>query len=69
MELMDRVRMLEDQLAQAVAGRRDELGWEERRDLSAHFQDRLNAVRRLLAETRDKPSSDRGATSAFPARC
>jgi hypothetical protein len=53
MELMDRVRMLEDQLAQAVAGRRDELGWEERRDLSAHFQDRLNAVRRLLAETRD----------------
>jgi uncharacterized protein len=45
--LADRIRMLEEQLDQALAGRRDELGWEERRDLSAHFRDRLNAVRRL----------------------
>jgi hypothetical protein len=53
MELADRIRMLEAQLARAVAGRRDELGWEERRDLSAHFQDRLNAVRRLLGQMQD----------------
>jgi hypothetical protein len=50
MELADRIRMLEEQLAQALAGRRDELGWEERRDLSEHFQDRLAAARRLLGE-------------------
>jgi uncharacterized protein with von Willebrand factor type A (vWA) domain len=50
MELADRIRMLEEQLAQALAERRDELGWEERRDLSDHFQDRLAAARRLLGE-------------------
>jgi uncharacterized protein with von Willebrand factor type A (vWA) domain len=50
MELIDRIRMLDEQLAQALAERREELGWEERRDLSEHFQDRLNAARRLLAE-------------------
>jgi len=49
-ELADRIRMLEEQLAQALAERRDELGWEERRDLSEHFQDRLAAARRLLGE-------------------
>jgi len=53
MELVDRIRMLEEQLAQALAGRRDELGWEERRDLSEHFQDRLAAARRLLGEAGD----------------
>jgi len=50
-ELADRIRMLEEQLTEVLAGRRDELGWEERRDLSAHFQDRLNAARRLLAQS------------------
>jgi hypothetical protein len=54
MGLADRIRMLEEQLAEALAGRRDELGWEERRDLSEHFQDRLNAARRLLGESREK---------------
>lgn len=52
-ELIERIRMLEDQLAEAVAGRRGELGWEERRDLTEHFRDRLNAARRLLAEAAD----------------
>jgi len=50
MELADRIRMLEEQLVQALAGRRDELGWEERRDLSEHFQDRLAVARRLIGE-------------------
>jgi uncharacterized protein with von Willebrand factor type A (vWA) domain len=54
LELEDRIRMLEQQLAEALAGRRDDLGWEERRDISAHFQDRLNAARRLLAEHRER---------------
>jgi uncharacterized protein with von Willebrand factor type A (vWA) domain len=40
-------------LVAAVAGLRDELGWEERRDLTEHFQDRLNAARELLAEPAD----------------
>jgi hypothetical protein len=49
--------MLEEQLAQATAGRRGELGWEERRDLAAHFEDRLKVARRLLGE----PATDRSA--------
>jgi hypothetical protein len=53
--LADRLRMLEQQLAQAAAGRRDDLGWEERRDLAAHFEDRLKVARRLLGE----PAADR----------
>ena len=57
LELVERIRMLEEQLSQALAGRREELGWEERCDLSAHFQDRLNAARRLLAETHDNRPS------------
>jgi hypothetical protein len=55
LELAERIRMLEAQLDQALAGRRGELEWEERRDLSAHFQDRLNAVRRLLGESPEEP--------------
>jgi hypothetical protein len=50
MGLLERIRMLEEQLARAVAERRDALGWEERRDLIEHFQDRLDAARRLLSE-------------------
>jgi len=58
LEWVDRIRMLAEQLAEALAGRRAELGWEERRDLSAHFQDRLNAARRLLANIpENRPAS------------
>jgi len=56
LELAERIRMLEAQLDQTLAGRRDELGWEERRDLAGHFQDRLNAVRRLLGEPLETPA-------------
>jgi uncharacterized protein with von Willebrand factor type A (vWA) domain len=56
LELAERIRMLEAQLDQALAGRRDELGWEERRDLAGHFQDRLNAVRRLSGEPLETPA-------------
>jgi hypothetical protein len=55
-ELADRIRMLEAQLGQALAGRRDGLGWEERRDLAGHFQDRLNAVRRMLGAPAEPPA-------------
>jgi uncharacterized protein with von Willebrand factor type A (vWA) domain len=48
--------MLEAQLGQALAGRRDGLGWEERRDLAGHFQDRLNAVRRMLGAAAEPPA-------------
>ncbi len=41
---------LEESLAAAVAARRAELGWEERRDLLEHFQDRLDSARRLLGQ-------------------
>jgi uncharacterized protein with von Willebrand factor type A (vWA) domain len=57
LELLERIRMLEDQLAQTVADRRDALGWEERRDLAEHFRDRLDAARRLMSE----PVAPRGA--------
>ena len=49
------IRMLAGQLTAALAGRREELGWEERRDLSEHFQDRLEAARRLLAHPPEEP--------------
>jgi uncharacterized protein with von Willebrand factor type A (vWA) domain len=65
MELADRIRMLEDQLAQAVAARRDELGWEERRDLSEHFQDRLKVARRLLGEIHDDRPPAEGPRRSF----
>lgn len=58
MELADRIRMLEDQLNQALGDRREELGWEERRDLSAHFQDRLRAARRLLGGSEAHRAAD-----------
>jgi uncharacterized protein with von Willebrand factor type A (vWA) domain len=48
--LLERIRMLEEQLTRAVADQRHALGWEERRDLAEHFQDRLDAARRLLSE-------------------
>lgn len=60
MELADRIRMLEAQLAQALAERRDELGWEERRDLSEHFQDRLAVARRLIGEAGANPLPPEG---------
>jgi hypothetical protein len=55
LELADRLRMLAGQLDQALDVRRRDLGWEDRRDLSAHFQDRLDAVRRLLGESVENP--------------
>jgi len=63
LDLLERIRMLEEQLAQAVADRRDALGWEERRDLAGHFQDRLDAARRLLSEPvshRERAGEGRG---------
>ncbi|MCU0591848.1 MAG: VWA domain-containing protein [Desulfobacterales bacterium] len=59
-ELADRIRMLEEQLTQALSERRGELGWEERRDLSEHFQDRLAVVRRLLGEADEHRSPPEG---------
>jgi hypothetical protein len=49
--LVGQINALGEALAQAVAGRREELGWEDRRDLAEHFQDRLAAARRLVGET------------------
>jgi uncharacterized protein with von Willebrand factor type A (vWA) domain len=64
-ELADRIRMLEAQLEQALAGRRGELGWEERRDLAAHFQDRLDIVRRLLGESAENLPQPREQHRSF----
>ena len=55
--LPGRIDALEESLAAAVAGRRAELGWEERRDLLEHFQDRLDSARRLLEQP---PRTSRG---------
>lgn len=57
--LPGRIDALEEALATAVAGRRAELGWEERRDLLEHFQDRLDSARRLLEQPpRARPDTD-----------
>ena len=55
---------LEESLAAAVAARRAELGWEERRDLLEHFQDRLDSARRLLGQPlRARADTDRTVRS------
>jgi uncharacterized protein with von Willebrand factor type A (vWA) domain len=51
LELLLAANALEDALAQRIAARRAELGWEERRDLSGHVRDRLETARRLLGQT------------------
>jgi uncharacterized protein with von Willebrand factor type A (vWA) domain len=56
--LLGRLNALSEALAEAVAGRRPELGWEERRDLLAHFRDRLDTARRLLGEGAAAPPED-----------
>jgi uncharacterized protein len=60
-DLSRSIRVLAERLTAALSGRRDELGWEERRDLSVHFQDRLNAARRLMAEPLEerRPAEER----------
>jgi hypothetical protein len=56
--LLQRIEALGGELGRAVAGRRPELGWEERRDLLAHFTDRLASARRLLGEAPAPPAAD-----------
>jgi uncharacterized protein with von Willebrand factor type A (vWA) domain len=62
--LPGRIDALEESLAAAVADRRAELGWEERRDLLEHFQDRLDSTRRLLEQPpRARADTDRPVRS------
>jgi uncharacterized protein len=44
------IRRLADRFSSGLSARRDDLEWEERRDLMEHFQDCLNAARRLVTE-------------------
>ncbi len=50
LEIMLGLNAVEDALEQLHADRRDPMNWEVRRDLKAHFQDRLESARRLLME-------------------
>lgn len=58
LKLLQRIEALGGELDRAVAGRRPELGWEERRDLLAHFTDRLASARRLLGEAPPASAAD-----------
>jgi uncharacterized protein len=58
-ELLRMIDALGERLAQLAAGRRADMGWEERSDLTSHFQDRLDAARRLLSAS---SSDGRGLT-------
>ncbi len=55
-QLREHIDALRDRVAQLVDGWRDDLGWEERRDLAAHFHNRLNAAQRLLSEAAPAPA-------------
>jgi uncharacterized protein with von Willebrand factor type A (vWA) domain len=62
--LAGRIDALEEALTAALAGRRAELGWEERRDLLEHFQDRLDSARQLLEQPpRARADTDRQVRS------
>jgi uncharacterized protein with von Willebrand factor type A (vWA) domain len=63
--LLQRINALGESLVQAVAGRRPELGWEERRDLLAHFQGRLDSARRLLGEAPPAGADPRPAGGSY----
>ncbi|MGD9239543.1 MAG: VWA domain-containing protein [Desulfobacterales bacterium] len=52
LEIMLGLNAAEDALEQFFADHRDQMDWEVRRDLDAHFKNRLDSARRLL--TRDR---------------
>ncbi|MDJ0985751.1 MAG: VWA domain-containing protein [Desulfobacterales bacterium] len=64
LEIMLALNAVEKALAQFSADHRDEIDWEIRRDLNAHFKDRLDSARRLLTqdEGTTTPSADKNAS-------
>ncbi len=52
LEIMLGLNAVEDALEQQLADHRDQMNWEMRRDLKAHFEDRLQGARRLLTQDR-----------------
>ena len=50
LEIMLGLNAVEDALEQLLADYRDQMNWEMRRDLKAHFEDRLESARRLLIQ-------------------
>ena len=52
LEIMLGLNAAEDALEQFFADHRDQMNWEVRRDLNAHFKNRLESARRLLTHDR-----------------
>ena len=52
LEIMLGLSAAEEALEQFFAGHRDQIDWEARRDLDAHFKNRLESARRLLTHDR-----------------
>jgi uncharacterized protein with von Willebrand factor type A (vWA) domain len=52
LEIMLGLNAVEDALEQFMAAHRDQMNWEVRRDLEAHFKDRLESARRILVQER-----------------
>jgi len=52
LEIMLGLNAVEDALAQFLADHRDQMNWEVRRDLKAHFKNRIEGARRLLMQNR-----------------
>jgi uncharacterized protein with von Willebrand factor type A (vWA) domain len=52
LEIMLGLNAAEEALEQFLAGHRDQIDWEARRDLDAHFKSRLESARRLLTHDR-----------------
>ena len=52
LEIMLGLNAVEEALEQYFTDQRDQINWEARRDLKAHFKDRLESARRLLTHDR-----------------
>jgi hypothetical protein len=66
LEIMLELNTVEDALVQFLADHRDQMDWEVRRDLEAHFKSRLDSARRLL--TQDRPAHAEHPDKSFSHR-
>jgi uncharacterized protein len=68
LEIMLGLNAVEAALEQFFVDQRDQLGWEVRRDLNAHFNNRLESARRLLTEDRRAYADNAGKSISYRRR-
>ena len=68
LEIMLGLNSVEDALEQLLGEYRDQMNWEIRRDLKAHFKDRLESARRLLTQDRHAYEAASGKEPSYRKR-